>query len=153
MKDKQREAFEDFFSKSPFEWPFDRYKNGESWEGQYRAYEVQCAWEGWQASRKFNLRQNEKTTRMLEAAEKAAADGQKVVVIFRTAQEVRLHSKNHPTLNIIEENSIWRLRGLPRNTRVFVDHCVYHDDEFFDDFKYNDMMSILNRFNQEGDGK
>lgn len=53
-----REAFESWISSPPFERSVDRWPADESkfaWPGQYRVYEVQLAWEAWQAAQSVNL--------------------------------------------------------------------------------------------------
>ena len=47
--EQEREAFEEHFSKPPFEWEFHRYGEDSAWPGNYQLYEHQCAWEAWQA--------------------------------------------------------------------------------------------------------
>jgi hypothetical protein len=50
--EEQRKAFEDWIAQSPFDrnirrWPMN--DNRHAWPGQYCHYEVQLAWEAWQA--------------------------------------------------------------------------------------------------------
>lgn len=45
-----RAQFEEAFSKPPYEWEFPRYGEHSAWPGNYQNYDIQCAWEGYQAA-------------------------------------------------------------------------------------------------------
>jgi hypothetical protein len=53
------EAFEKWISQPPYEKPTDLTSLGSVWKGQYKAYEVQLAYEAWQAALEFE-RQSKK---------------------------------------------------------------------------------------------
>ena len=67
-----REQFEQIFSKPPFEFSMNKYSDDEAWPGDYRAYTVKCAWEGWQASRE---------SLVVELPKKYIIDGVPVVTV------------------------------------------------------------------------
>ena len=46
-----RAAFEAEFTKPPYEFSMARYKVHEAWSGNYRSYNVECAWAGFLAGR------------------------------------------------------------------------------------------------------
>lgn len=50
-EDKLREEFEAWITSAPLEKPVHRNPESNIWPGQYKSYEVQLAWEAWQASR------------------------------------------------------------------------------------------------------
>lgn len=49
--EQERINFESWITSPPYEKPIDILKEGGSFPGQYRAYEVQLAWEAYQAGR------------------------------------------------------------------------------------------------------
>ena len=51
MTEKMREEFEAWITSPPLEKPVQVNPESSGFPGQYRAYEVQLAWESWQASR------------------------------------------------------------------------------------------------------
>lgn len=52
MKDENsRKEFEQWICDNPYEKSVERLPDDASWPGQYRHYNVQLAWEAWQASR------------------------------------------------------------------------------------------------------
>jgi len=51
MYEKMRAEFEEWITSTPLEKPVHRNPESSGFPGQYRAYEVQLAWESWQASR------------------------------------------------------------------------------------------------------
>ena len=51
MDEKMRAEFEEWITSPPLEKPVHRNPESSGFPGQYRAYEVQLAWESWQASR------------------------------------------------------------------------------------------------------
>lgn len=44
-----REAFEAWVAAPPYEREVDRQGEADAWPGQYRDYDLQLAWEAWQA--------------------------------------------------------------------------------------------------------
>lgn len=79
--DELRAKFEAHFTPPPYEWIFTRYGKDSSWPHLYRHYDVQCAWEGWQAAHASRdaeveaLRKDVERLNWLEQDMKAGSDG------------------------------------------------------------------------------
>jgi len=60
-EESERRDFEACFSKSPFEWEFNRHAQGTfPTPGWYVPYHIQCAWEGWLARASLHTSTEEK---------------------------------------------------------------------------------------------
>ncbi len=52
-KDQERRRFEEWISQPPYERVISRWEDDRkhAWPGQYKNYDVQLAWEAWQAAK------------------------------------------------------------------------------------------------------
>jgi hypothetical protein len=103
----ERKKFEARFSASPFEWDFERFPEGSAWPGNYKDYNVQCAWEGWEEAA-------EAANKELAVLRKGLNDRVKV------EEEIRRYAKSLDTMGLINLNVLrdWANRlGIPEEFR------------------------------------
>lgn len=102
-KEELRDGFEAWIQKPPFERVFKRLSDESAWPGQYQPYEIELAWEAWQASAKqhndFARRVREVAESLEEKAQEALAKAEAELTALRRAL-----LKNWPDCILVDDD-------------------------------------------------